>query len=423
MRTEYVLLASCLVVVAGVLLQSPSFLVVFALPASLLIMRLGSGSGSSISFADIFLILGTLAALPLMRWDRAGKLKTLIALAACYFAAVSFSVLANPNKHDILEWFHQVFMVVGAMIVGFVIVHRGRARLAATMFMVGSAALAIWTLELAAIHGFQPPYVASLGITKNNLGDMLAAAVILAQVRPAWVGLTSRWVTVVKYLALAGLLASQSRQAIVAAVVTVVVVMLRERRRDPRQNVVLVALVPLVIFAYVTITDEVTSHAASSSWTSRTASFSQTLQIWHTSPWFGVGERFWDYHQLYPGALQPPNAEVGVLATGGIVGLVGFVVLIIGALRVLWRLPKAAGTLGFAMLLAHVIQGQFDIFWVTATGSLPWIFVGMSVAATYLGEQSRPPPVVEATSAPPGQAGVGPRSPGSALEAWRALAR
>jgi hypothetical protein len=70
-----------------------------------------------------------------------------------------------------------------------------------------------------------------------------------------------------------------------------------------------------------------------------------------------------------------------MLATGGIIGLLGFLVLIFGSLRLLWRLPAAAGTLAFAVLLSRVIEGQFDIFWVSASGSLPWIIAGMGLAA------------------------------------------
>ena len=113
----------------------------------------------------------------------------------------------------------------------------------------------------------------------------------------------------------------------------------------------------------------------------RTASYAQTLQIWHTSPLFGVGERYW-YTGHFPGTFQPPNAEIGMLATGGVVGLAGFLVLIVGSLWMLWRLPSAMGSFALAVMVAHVVEGQFDIFWVTGTGSAPWIILGMAFAVS-----------------------------------------
>ena len=69
-----------------------------------------------------------------------------------------------------------------------------------------------------------------------------------------------------------------------------------------------------------------------------------------------------------------------MLATGGMVGLAGFLVLVVGTLWMLWRLPSALGSLELAVMVAHVVEGQFDIFWVTATGSVPWIIMGMTFA-------------------------------------------
>ena len=71
-----------------------------------------------------------------------------------------------------------------------------------------------------------------------------------------------------------------------------------------------------------------------------------------------------------------------MLATGGAVGLAGFLVLIVGSLWMLWRLPSAIGSFALAVMVAHVVEGQFDIFWVTGTGSAPWIILGMAFAVS-----------------------------------------
>jgi len=139
------------------------------------------------------------------------------------------------------------------------------------------------------------------------------------------------------------------------------------------------SLALIAAVSYSSISNEFASDNHLNSFAVRTASYAQTLQIWHTSFLFGVGERYW-YTGHFPGTSQPPNAEIGILATGGLIGLAGFLVLIVGSLWMLWRLPSAIGSLALAVMVAHVVEGQFDIFWVTATGSVSWIILGMAFA-------------------------------------------
>jgi polysaccharide biosynthesis protein PslJ len=387
MKTEYLLLGASLVVLVGVYLNSRVALVVLAVPASLLVYRVGSGGHqSNLSLSDLVLFIATLAALSMVRWERADALKRLISLAAVYFTAEGLSVIAHPNRSDAIEWLHQMVMVIGAMIVGFVIVDWGRARLACGLFLAGALVLGVWCIVTVLVHGMQPPIQTRFGIDKNFAGDMLVLAVLLAHINPPWVGLQGRWVSITKYVCVGGVLASQARQAVIGLVVVVVFITLRAARErfDSRYRVMLVALVPLSFFAYSSITNELHSGSSITSFTLRIGAYSQTYGIFLTSPLLGVGERYWYDRALYPTAIEPPNAEVAALATGGVIGLAAFLFFVIGAIRVLWKLPLAAGTLGLAMLLAHVTEGQFDIFWVTATGSLPWVFVGMSAAAAHL---------------------------------------
>jgi len=71
-----------------------------------------------------------------------------------------------------------------------------------------------------------------------------------------------------------------------------------------------------------------------------------------------------------------------MLATGGVIGTVGFLILIVGSLKMLWGLPHAMGSFALAVMVAHVVEGQFDIFWVTGSGSVPWIILGMAFAVS-----------------------------------------
>lgn len=92
--------------------------------------------------------------------------------------------------------------------------------------------------------------------------------------------------------------------------------------------------------------------------------------------------RYW----YRPGTLpfQPPNAELEVLASTGVIGLAAFLVLMVGSLLVLWRLDPIYGTLGVVVMLSRLVQSQFDLFWATAQVSIPFAIAGVCVGAAAL---------------------------------------
>jgi len=260
------------------------------------------------------------------------------------------------------------------------------------MFLVIAAGVSVWAAVPFAAHGFNSGNTLPGGLQKNFLGDLFVAAVLIAPIRPSWSGLSGRWIQWTKYICILGVVASGSRQSMIALIVVVGVVYLRQGVRANRSKVLVAALIPVMAVAYVTIAGQLSSTQINSL-TTRSVQYHQSLALWQQSPIFGVGERFW-YTGLYGPLTQAPNAEISMLATGGIVGLLGFLALTCGSLRLLWRLPAAVGSLAFAILLARMISAQFDIFWVSATGSLPWLFAGMGLAAASMTRRSKDPPAV-----------------------------
>ena len=83
-------------------------------------------------------------------------------------------------------------------------------------------------------------------------------------------------------------------------------------------------------------------------------------------------------------------------STAGVVGLVGFVVLMAGALVVLWRIDPAYGVVAVAVLVNRLVQGQLDLFWVAVQTSLPFLVVGIALGALARDEPTRLPDVGEA---------------------------
>jgi hypothetical protein len=87
----------------------------------------------------------------------------------------------------------------------------------------------------------------------------------------------------------------------------------------------------------------------------------------------------WWYTDRYPGAFQPPNAELEVLTTTGIAGLVGFAVLFIGALLALTKLEPIYRNIAVAVILTRLTQAQFDLYWVAGQSAMLWIVAGIAI--------------------------------------------
>jgi len=99
--------------------------------------------------------------------------------------------------------------------------------------------------------------------------------------------------------------------------------------------------------------------------------------VWLLSPLYGVGHRWWTTFHTGHGGFQPPNAELEVLSTTGILGLIGFIGMFAAAIWLLWRMDPVYGTLGLATVVGRLVQGQFDLYWVSAHASVLWIVAGI----------------------------------------------
>lgn len=372
-------IGAAVIVGFGIYLSSPSLLAAIAVPCQYLSLRIGGQHTSGLSVADFMLFIGTLAVLPLVVWGRIRAMRAIATLMVVYQFCTLISVMAHPNRDDAIEWFHELMMVLGGMIVGYVLVQRNRARLAMILFLVASAVVALGAIGTFLIHGGHVPKV--LGLQKNAAGVELATATLVAFVNPSWLNLSRRLVRWTLLLCMVGVLATTSRNAIISLVLAALVAGLRTGRFSFRSLLLFLALAPMAVVAYLSIKSEVASHSTTDSISQRVLWYNQAMALWRQSPIWGQGERFW-YHPGSTLKAQPPNMEISMLATGGVVGLTGLVILVLGTLYLLWRMPKVAGTLAFAVMLAHTVEGQFDVYWVAGTGTIPWIIAGMACAVT-----------------------------------------
>jgi O-antigen ligase/polysaccharide polymerase Wzy-like membrane protein len=361
------------VLVLGIFVTDPILLAVIALPASLLLLRVG-GATTNLSTADLVVFVAGLACLLQIRWRDARFLKQFLAGIVWYEAVLLLVVLVNPNRYDIVEWFHRWSYVGASALVGWVIASNGRVRPAFRAFLYGAAMLGVAAMLDAVASHFQP---AQFGLyQKNAIGDILWVAIAVAQINPPWLGVGRREARVCKYLCIGGLLASYSRQGVIVLILALGVAVLRNPEVRRRSKMMLLGAVPLVIGLYYSFTYAARTNPKFNSVSIRVSQLDAALHVWHMSPLFGEGMRFYNLPQ-FVSVTAPPNVLIDNLASTGIVGSLAFFFLVFVTTRTMARLPAAFGTLGLAILVAHYVDGLFDIFWIGASSTIPFIIAGV----------------------------------------------
>nr|WP_236778818.1 O-antigen ligase family protein [Agromyces seonyuensis] len=208
---------------------------------------------------------------------------------------------------------------------------------------------------------------------------MLAAALVIACARPVWLSWSRRFAYTIAVICAGGILAAQSRQAIIGALVGIFIVAARPRLRAvKRGRVIFLVLLGAAasVFVLANVNEQLASGNQYNSANQRVSWYEESVRIWMTSPLFGVGMRWW-YTDRFPEKFQPPNAELEVLTTTGVVGLIGFLVMFAAAAWLLLRMDPVYGTVGVAIIATRFVQAQFDLYWVAGQASLLWIIAGI----------------------------------------------
>lgn len=369
--------------------SEPAMLAVLAMPLLCSVQRLGGGddgggSGLSVSDAVLFVVFWILAFLgprPL-----SPVLRALLWLTAFYQATTLFTVLINPYPANAVEWFHAWLLTAGAIVVGWGAARRGYATAALTLIVLTTAAISALAVGVALYRltqgSLEEVYLSwPFFMHKNVIGTLAAFSAIVMYARPPWLHWPRRATTLMFWLLCGGMVASQSRQAIVSVVVAVVLVALRRSSLASRSRAVLIPMFGAAVVVGLAVAAQFSEANQFNSVYQRLDWYAQTTEVWKMNPWFGVGLRWW-YTGLLSEEFQPPQAILEMLSSAGIVGLVGFVVMLGGFMMLLWRrLPPEYGTLAVAMVLARVVQGQLDQFWVTVQVSIPLVVVGICIGA------------------------------------------
>lgn len=380
------------VLALGLTAAEPAAIPLVAIPLLLVVRRVGS-AGVDLSVSDAALGVATVAALVFAPRPFSPALRNLLWLSALYQFATLFTVVANPYVSGAVEWVHAWMLVSGALVVGWTVGRCGRARAALTLFVLTSLVLAVATILQGArqyAHGdFSAVYLAwPYGMHKNFVGTVLGFAAAIAYARPVWTGWRRTWSLIVFGILVAGVVMTQSRQAIVGLAAALLIISLRGDAHRRRSKVIIGLVLPGLVLVATTVRDQLQSGNVHNSVFQRMTWFGDTMAYWSTSPWVGHGLRFW----YRPGELdfQPPNAELEVLATAGVVGLLAFVVLMVGTLGILWRIDPAYGTLAVVVLVSRLVQSQLDLFWIAVQTPIPFVVAGLCLGALARREESLP---------------------------------
>lgn len=348
-----------------------SLVPVLAVPATMVMDRVGPMSISDFALGGAMVI-----ALLLLRGKGALSMQPLLWAGTIYISLTAPQLILNPYPGNAIEWVHELVLVLGSMVVGFTIGRDGFARLALSAYALIACGIAATAIAVAFQQGFTPVYLGMLH--KNAIGGILMVAALIAFANPPWLRWRPMWGYAAFGLCGIGILAAQSRQAIIGLLVGVVIVGIRPRHHNgKRSRWVWVALIPAAYFVYAEVSAQLTDGSPFNSSAQRLLWYEDSITVWKMSPLFGVGHRWWIAGYTGFSGFQPPNAELEVLTTVGIIGLVGFLVMFGAAIWLTAKMAPAYGTLAFAVITARLVQGQFDLYWVAGQSSILWIIAGI----------------------------------------------
>lgn len=383
---------SALVIGAVASGSKPLAIALIATPGLLIVQRIGLGGDNGLSVSDVALAAAFGSALLLGERPYSAPLRQLLWFNLFYQFTTLFTVIVNPFAANTVEWFHAWLLMSGALIVGWALGAGGYARLALKLIVLTGCLLAVITIVHGALQYARGDFAAVYVIWpfemhKNFIGTVLAITAVVVYINPDWVGFPRRPAGAAFWLMIVAVLMTQSRQALIGLMVAILIAVLR-RKVTGRSRFMLLLIVPAIVLVVTMVADQIASQNQYNSVFQRLNWFREVYHLWRESPVFGHGLRYWYNDPSI--AFQPPQAEMEVLATAGIVGLIGFAVMWFGILVVLWHVDPRFGTLAVAVVMSRLAQSQFDLFWTAVQVSVPFVIAGICLGAMAREERSGP---------------------------------
>ena len=369
--------------------SAPMAIPLMAMPALFVVQRVGFGGGD-LTASDVALAAAFGTAVLLGKRPYSTPMRQLLMLNLFYQFTTLFTVIVNPHTANTVEWFHAWLLISGSLVVGWALGRAGLATTAFTLIIIAGCVIAVGTILTGVIQylhlNFSAVYPAwPWSMHKNFAGTAMAFAASVAYLRPSWTGLSEQWMRRALWVLIIAILMTQSRQALIGLIVVILVAVAR-RGVTGRSRLTLLLIIPAAYLVVSMVIDQINSQNQHNSVFQRLDWLREVYAFWKHSPIFGHGLRFWYYNPTVP--YQPPQAELEVVASAGLLGLLGFVVMWVGMLIVLWRIDPRYGTLAFAVPLSRLVQGQFDLFWTSVQTSIPFVIAGICLGALALSQQA-----------------------------------
>ena len=353
-------------------------LVLLGASIPLLYSLTGGRGGFNLSISDLFLVF--VGALILFEATITGALPAVRALRPIARPVVQYGFLmllllaVHLTVGDIAKTGQRFELFLVPLVIGAFAALTGRHIPLLKAYVIAATALAVlWPL------GF-------VSGQKNPVGQMIANAILLL------VGVKAlRRYVVCALILVPGLVVTLSKGAILATAIGLVVIFSFQSTRSGAvfRKVVVLAAVAFAAYAALppslqsrltTLTPGVGSPGAYALHT-RQQYAKGAEHIIATHPWIGIGVG--NYFATDPnGGFQTTDPHDVLLlqaAEGGYVFAVAFLLLIGGSFLALRRMGRVDVTAAAAgVLLATVVHGLVDVYWVRGTPVLSWLLVGMA---------------------------------------------
>jgi hypothetical protein len=299
---------------------------------------------------------------------------------AIYLYTLGVTLIFNQSLRSDLEWLHRVALVAGAVMVGAWIVRAGTKAAALRALLAVTVFISIFAIADSVSSGFLPAQ--PFGYQKNFIGSITATVLLVLLAAHREFRLPASALRAAAVLVGAGLVASESRGAMVAVAVGTLIWWFRQSSMaTPRlRRLAILGAVGLVVFTAASVKSEFASHNPITSLTQRFQVERATEKLWIDHPLTGVGLRFFKT-PAYAGYQAPNNVLNEILAEAGVLGFVGFLVFVIGSLWGLGRLKGDLATAALCVVAGRFVHGLFDIYWTGGTTTLVWIVAGMGLAS------------------------------------------
>ena len=179
---------------------------------------------------------------------------------------------------------------------------------------------------------------------------------------------------------LAGLVATQSRAAIIGGGCAFIVWAIRSGRLKRHLPLLTVVLGAATYFVSQTVSRDTAdrSNYQFNTVGSRVKVYEIALRLWRDHPIFGFGIR-WFRDPAAP-TTEPHSSLVATLSETGVWGLLSVILLFGLTMLLLYKRQGSLPLAAFAVLAARLVESQLAIFWVAGTMTLPWLLAGLAMA-------------------------------------------